>query len=432
MGATWDEPSGKWRVRVSRSSSPGTPTNEEEHNADVVINAGGILNDWKWPDIKGLDTFRGRLLHTAAWDPTLDLEGKSVAVIGSGASSIQVVPAIQPKVSRLDLYVRSPTYILPTVGFGIESSSFNEPYSTADIERFTNDDEYYRGFRKAIEQQMNENFASNYKNSKAQKDGRMWAENKMRETLKSAELQEKLIPSWELGCRRITPGLPYLNAVQRPNIDVIRTGISRVTENGIETVDGQVRKVDVLICATGFNTSFSSRFEIQGRDGVRLKDRWQAKGPEAYLSLAIAGLPNYFTILGPNCPIANGSLVPCIEWSVAYIIQAIQKMQRDQIRTLEVKQSVQDAFNAYAQEVHKDMVWQGSCQSWYKDRTTGKITAVWPGSSNHFMELIESPRYEDFEIQYINANPFWFMGNGVSQRETKKQDLTYYLDAVKI
>ncbi|KAM6505244.1 hypothetical protein FSOLCH5_015163 [Fusarium solani] len=106
-------------------------------------------------------------------DPTLDLEGKSVAVIGSGASSIQVVPAIQPKVSRLDLYVRSPTYILPTVGFGIESSSFNEPYSTANIERFTNDDEYYRGFRKAIEQQMNENFASNYKNSKAQKDGRM-------------------------------------------------------------------------------------------------------------------------------------------------------------------------------------------------------------------------------------------------------------------
>ena len=101
--------------------------------------------------------------------------------------------------------------------------------------------------------------------------------------------------SWELGCRRITPGLPYLNAVQRPNIDVIRTGISRVTENGIETVDGQVRKVDVLICATGFNTSFSSRFEIQGRDGVSLKDRWRVKGPEAYLSLAIAGLPNYFS-----------------------------------------------------------------------------------------------------------------------------------------
>ncbi|KAJ4177179.1 hypothetical protein NW755_013998 [Fusarium falciforme] len=432
VGATWDEPSGKWRVRVSGSSCPGTPTGEEEHNADVLINAGGILNDWKWPDIEGLDTFKGRLLHTAAWDPTIDLEGKLVAVIGSGASSIQVVPAIQPKVSKLDVYVRSPTYILPTVGFGIESSSFNEPYSAADIERFTNNGEYYRSFRKAIEQQMNENFASNYKNSKAQKDGRMWAENKMREAIKSPELQEKLIPSWELGCRRITPGLPYLNAVQRPNIDVIRTGISRVTEHGIETLDGQVREVDVLICATGFNTSFSSRFEILGRDGVSLKDRWRAKGPEAYLSLAIAGLPNYFTILGPNCPVANGSLVPCIEWSAAYIIQAIQKMQRDQIRTLEVKQSVQDAFNAYIQEAHKDMVWQGSCQSWYKDRTTGKITAVWPGSSNHFMELIESPRYEDFEIQYINGNPFWFMGNGVSQRETNKQDLTFYLNTVKM
>ncbi|VZH93959.1 unnamed protein product, partial [Fusarium fujikuroi] len=248
---------------------------------------------------------------------------------------------------------------------------------------------------------------------------------------------------WELGCRRLTPSLPYLKAIQEPNVNVIRTGIRRITEKGIETEDGELHEVDTLICATGFNTSFSSRFNIVGRNGVSLRTMWKARGPEAYLGMAIAGLPNYFTLLGPNCPIANGSLIPCIESSAKYIVQAITKIQTDQIRSLDVKQPVQDAFNDYVQEVHKDLVWTGSCQSWYKDRKSGRVVAVWPGSSIHFMEMIANPRWEDFDIKYINvskmislvtmtnrgqSNPFSFMGNGISQREAKGEDLTYYLD----
>ncbi|KAH6677855.1 hypothetical protein F5X68DRAFT_245606 [Plectosphaerella plurivora] len=412
VGARWDEVTGRWRVQVSASDG-----RERVAEADLIVNAGGILNDWKWPEIEGLQDFKGVLMHTAAWDDSVDMNGRSVAVIGSGASSIQVVPSVQPQASKVDVYVRSPTYILPTVGFGVESSIFNEQYSSVDIDRFTIDPEFYRTFRKSIEQQMNENFAASIKGSTAQADGRAWAEKMMRGAIKSPELQEKLIPSWELNCRRLTPSLPYLNAVQQPNVDVVRTGIRRITGNGVETEDGQLREADVLVCATGFNTSFSSRFEIVG--------------PEAYLGLAVAGLPNYFTIMGPNCPIANGSLIPCIEASINYIAQAIVKIQRDQIKSLEVKQSVQDAFNDYVQEVHKDLVWQGSCQSWYKDRETGRITAVWPGSSIHFMEMIETPRWEDYEMSYTNTNPFWFMGNGISQRETKKEDLTFYLGETK-
>ncbi|KAG4281911.1 hypothetical protein FPRO06_10815 [Fusarium proliferatum] len=428
IGAGWDDDTGFWRVQVARDISSESDAIVEDHHAHIFINAGGILNDWKWPDIEGLHSFKGKLIHTAAWDPEIDLKGASVGIIGSGASSIQVVPTLQPLCDKIDVYVRSPTYILPTVGFGIESSNFNAPYTAADIERFNNDPEYYKAFRKQIEQQMNENFAASIKNSEAQEKGRQWAEKMMSSAIASPELREKLIPSWELGCRRLTPSLPYLKAIQEPNVNVIRTGIRRITEKGIETDDGEIHEVDTLICATGFNTSFSSRFNILGRNGVSLRTMWKARGPEAYLGMAIAGLPNYFTLLGPNCPIANGSLIPCIESSAKYIVQAITKIQTDQIRSLDVKQPIQDAFNDYVQEVHKDLVWTGSCQSWYKDRKSGRVVAVWPGSSIHFMEMIASPRWEDFDIKYINSNPFSFMGNGISQREAKGEDLTYYLD----
>ncbi|KAF5684530.1 sterigmatocystin biosynthesis monooxygenase stcW [Fusarium circinatum] len=358
IGAEWDDNTGLWRVQVARDISPGSDAVVEDHHAHVFINAGGILNDWKWPDIEGLHSFKGKLIHTAAWDPEIDLKGASVGIIGSGASSIQVVPAIQPLCDKIDVYVRSPTYILPTVGFGIESSNFNAPYTEADIERFNNDPEYYKTFRKLIEQQMNENFAASIKNSEAQEKGRQWAEKMMSSAIASPELREKLIPSWELGCRRLTPSLPYLKAIQEPNVNVIRTGIRRVTEKGIETDDGEIHEVDTLICATGFNTSFSSRFSIVGRNGVSLREMWKAKGPEAYLGMAIAGLPNYFN----------------------------------------------------------------------KDRKSGRVVAVWLGSSIHFMEMIANLRWEDFDIKYINSNPFSFMGNGISQREAKGEDLTYYLD----
>ncbi|RKL19310.1 hypothetical protein BFJ68_g3584 [Fusarium oxysporum] len=318
IGAEWDENTGLWRVQVARDISPESDTVVEDHHAHVFINAGGILNDWKWPDIEGLHSFKGKLIHTAAWGPEIDLKGASVGIIDT----------------------------------------------EADIERFNNDPKYYKAFRKQIEQQMNENFAASIKNSEAQEKGRQWAEKMMSSAIASPELRGKLIPSWELGCRRLTPSLPYLKAIQEPNVNVIRTGIRRITEKGIETDDGEVHEVDTLICATGFNTSFSSRFNIVGRNGVSLRTMWKTRGPEAYLGMAIAGLPNYFTLLGPNCPIANGSLIPCIESSAKYIVQAITKIQTDQIRSLDVKQPIQDAFNDYLQEVHKDLVWTGSCQSW--------------------------------------------------------------------
>ncbi|KAF2008868.1 FAD/NAD(P)-binding domain-containing protein [Aaosphaeria arxii CBS 175.79] len=425
-GAVWNEDEAIWSIEVLQK----TPVEPTQVQADVFVNAGGILNDWKWPDIMGLSKFAGKLLHTASWDHSFDWADKNIAVIGSGATSIQVVPQMQPKARKLEVFVRSPTYIIPRVGFGVESSTFNAPYLQDEVSRFQNDPKYYKVFRKKVEQQMNENFMGSVKNSQAQRDGRKWAEGLMRDSLQSKELQDKLIPDWELGCRRLTPGQPYLHAVQQPNVHVERTPITRVTPEGIETTDGVLHNFDAIVCATGFSASFSARFDIVGSGNQNLRQLWTKGAPEAYLGLAISGFPNYFVMLGPNCPIANGSLVPCIEYGAKYIAQVLKKMQTDQIRKLDVKKKMQDAFNDYTQNVHQDLVWSGSCHSWYKDSQSGRVTAVWPGSSIHYMEMIDTPRWEDFDIDYVNENPFAFMGNGVSKREALGKDLTFYLDSM--
>ncbi|CEL09176.1 hypothetical protein ASPCAL12316 [Aspergillus calidoustus] len=421
--AEWDEKAGMWTIdAVDRATGERSRV-----TGDIFVNAGGILNAWKWPEIDGLKAFDGPCLHTAAWDPSVNLQGKKIGVIGSGATGVQLVPQLQKDAASVTVFVRSPSYILPNVGFGIEASSYNERYSEQQKQAFRNDADAYTQFRKAVEQQMNENFSASIKGSAAQHKARNWAEKAMREALVSKELQDKLIPNWVLGCRRITPGLPYLKAVQEANVEIVRMPIDRISERGVHAKGGALHEFDVLVCATGFDTSFRPRYPILGRNQVDLRDLWCKQSPEAYLGLAVSGFPNYFTILGPNCPIANGSLIPCIEWSAKYICQAVQKVQRCQIRTIDVKLEMQKSLNEYMHNVHKDLVWTGNCVSWYKDRSTGKVTAVWPGSSIHYMESIESPRWEDFEIEYCNRNPYTFLGNGVSQREAKREDLAFYL-----
>ncbi|KAH8589597.1 hypothetical protein B0O99DRAFT_636547 [Bisporella sp. PMI_857] len=427
ISARWVSQRSKWVLGITQGDG-----GEREVEGDVFINAAGILNQWKWPDIPGLDVFKGSKLHTANWDSSWDWGDKKVAVIGTGATGIQVVPKLQPTVQNLEVYMRSPTYILPSVGFGIESSSFNEPYTAEQKQQFRQDSQHYKNFRKAIEQQMNENFAGSIKKTSAQIEGRKWAESMMRKSIKSTELQEKLIPKWELGCRRLTPGRPYLEAIQQDNVSIVTTSIQGIVENGIETSDGEIHQLDAIVCATGFDTSFVPGFDLFGIDDRNLRSMWAKSHAEAYMGLAVSGFPNYWTFLGPNTPIANGSLIPCIESSAKYIVSALTKMQKEQIKSMNIKQKIQDAFNEYTQAVHKDLVWSGSCRSWYKDDMTGAVTAVWPGSSIHFMDVVASPRWEDYEIEYIHSNLFMFMGDGTSDREKNKSDLTYYLDDVKL
>lgn len=242
------------------------------------------------------------------------------------------------------------------------------------------------------------------------------------------ELCEKLIPKWELGCRRVTPGHGYLESFLRPNVTLVQSPISKITSTSIITESGIEQEFDVIVCATGFDVSHCPRYPVIGRNGVSLADKW-ADEPESYMSLACPDLPNYFIFTGPNAVVGHGSLIEGLSWAADYFVKWIDKISREGIATADVKQSVVDHFIRYSDQIHKTLTWTGACRSWYKkNRVDGRVTAAFAGSSLLFRKMIESIRGEDFNITYREANQFAFMGNGFTEYELNPEnDLSWYV-----
>ena len=200
---------------------------------------------------------------------------------------------------------------------------------------------------------------------------------------------------------RITPGDPYMQAIQNDNVDIHFTAVDRVTENGVVGSDGVEREVDTIVCATGFDVSYRPRFPIVGQNGVELGDKWKIC-PESYLGLAVPDMPNFITFIGPTWPVENGSVMGPLSEVAEYAIKVIKKMQGESIKSMVPRQGVTDEFNSHCQEWIKHTVWSDECRSWYKNNETGRVNAVWPGSSLHYIQTIRQPRYEDYEITYQN------------------------------
>ncbi|KAJ4312206.1 hypothetical protein N0V84_010047 [Fusarium piperis] len=232
-----------------------------------------------------------------------------------------------------------------------------------------------------------------------------------REWIKDDELYEKIIPSWSPGCRRVTPGDPFMVAIQKPNVDVHFTGISRVDENGVFGDDGTYTACDTIVCATGFDVTYRPPFPLIGLDNYDLRKEWHIV-PASYMGLMASKIPNYLMYLGPNCPVESGSITGVMEGIVGYTLKVIRKMQRDNIRYFVPRQDATDEFNEHNQTWFKGTVWEEECNAWYKNRKTGRVDAIWPGSALHFRDAIEDPRWEDMEIKYHSRNRFRYLGYG--------------------
>lgn len=309
VAAKWHEDQGQWKIQVAGAKAG-------EYSAEILVNAGGILSHYKMPEIEGISDFSKTIMHSAAWDDQVDLTDKRVAIIGAGASAVQILPAIQTICRSIHIYIRTPSWISPPVGLPTERAVSNPLYSDEEKRRFREDAEYSLSARKAMEAAFNGMFAAFIKDDPAQMEMRKGYEKYMRGLLQDPELQSKLIPPFEAGCRRINPSAPYLLALQKANVHPVVDPIRRITSEGILTSSQQangeviekVDEVDVLVAATGFDTSFRPRFPIIGRDGVDLKDLW-AENPISYMGTGVAGFPNYLIFLGPNTPISNGGLI---------------------------------------------------------------------------------------------------------------------------
>ncbi|KAL4900897.1 hypothetical protein BDW74DRAFT_170468 [Aspergillus multicolor] len=433
VDARWNEEEKQWRVMIERLDGPDKGEVFEDQ-AHILINAGGVLNKWKWPAIPGRETFAGPMLHSANWDDSVQLEGKKVAVVGSGSSAVQIVPNIQPVVGSLKCFIRSQSWV--TASFGQRfagKGGTNFQYTPEQKHTLRTDPQKYLLYRKKIESELNSRFRFILNGSKEQAEARAAAEKDMRTRLaKKPHLADLLIPTnFAVGCRRPTPGAGYLEALCEENVSVVSETIQEITERGIRTADGVEHDFDVIICATGFDVSWKPAYPTIGRDGRSLAEEWSEK-PRTYLSIAVEGFPNYLIFNGPYGPYGHGSFLPITETLSRHFLLILRKMSQESISSFCVKPSAVADFTTHRRTFLPQTAWNSPCRSWFKGGTIDGEIMMWPGSRIHFFETMAEPRWEDYELTYVVGNRFAYLGNGFAERETvgDGRDLTWYLGLV--
>ncbi|KAI5237941.1 FAD/NAD(P)-binding domain-containing protein [Aureobasidium subglaciale] len=421
----WDAQASKWFVMVKDLETE----TEFEDSSDVLIMARGGLNHIAWPQIEGLKSFRGEIMHSAAWNQDYDFTNKRIGVIGSGSSAIQIIPSLQRlSGTKLSCFIRSRTWISPPFGQAIQDELKMDGFIFSDAQKeiFANDPEAFFNFRMKIEEGGNEIHDLTMMGTEMQKGAQAHFEENMKKRLaKKPELFDWLKPDFAPGCRRLTPGPGFLEALVEENVDFVRDRITHIQPTGVVTEDGKLHEIDVLVCATGFHTGAPPPFPVTGIDGIALPDHWEQRAT-SYLSLATDKFPNLFMMLGPNSAIGTGSLTMMIESVGDYIVKCVRKIQKENIAAMTVKSARVRDFLAYSDEYFKNTVFMDECKSWYRKGNT--VTGLWPGSTLHCIEALRSPRWEDYDYGYgEEENQMAWLGNGWSTNQLEGRDLAFYL-----
>ena len=353
-----------------------------------VVWGTGALHEPAVPEIDGLERFAGRVFHSADWDHGHDLTGRKVAVIGTGASAIQFVPPIAERAAELTLFQRTPPWILPKL---------DRPISAAERWAFRTFPLLQRIYRGSIYARL-EGRVFGFRHPRVMTGPRALAKAHIRRGIADPELRAAVTPDYTLGCKRVLISNDYYPALARDNVHVVGAGIERVTERGVVTADGVEHEVDTIIFGTGFKVADSfAQLAITGRDGVKLTDAWR-HGSEAFLGTTVAGFPNLFLLAGPNTGLGNSSMVYMIESQVAYVLDCLRLLDRNQARVLDTRPERQAAYNAELHEQLATGVWQrGGCRSWYLDEH-GVNRALWPDFTFRFRRRTRHADPADHEI----------------------------------
>ncbi|OAP57929.1 hypothetical protein AYL99_08667 [Fonsecaea erecta] len=423
-GSFWDSDRGRWDIHVKNLLTGEAFVD----SCDVFINCSGILNAWDWPDIKGLKTFQGKLCHTADYDESTDLEGKKVAVIGIGSSGVQVIPSILNKVSHLYCWIRSSTWM--TAGFaqkfaGPDGANFK--YSEEQKRYFAEHPDEYLDYCKKIESEISQMFKMIQVGTPEAEQAKAFSIKEMQKKLGSRkDIMEKIIPkTFNVGCRRPTPGNGFLEALTTDKVTTFLDSLQEITPKGFVDSQGNEHEADVIICATGFDTSWVPRFPIVA-NGLNVQDI-QRKRPISYLSMAVPEIPNFFMVGGPYFSFGHGSYTSMVELFLENILKVIEKIQKENIKSISPRQDATDAFVEHADLWLKRTAWAGPCPSWFKQGKPDGLLTIFPGSRLVLADLISAPRFEDYNFEYWSMNKFAFLGNGFSTLEYDGSDLAWYL-----
>ena len=360
VGARWDETRRLWVV---------TADDGRVFEGEALVSGMGGLSNPAYPDIPGRERFEGPQFHSATWRHDVNLDDQRVAVIGSGASAIQFVPQIAPRVAHLNYFQRTPPWVVPKM---------DRPVSARERADFQSNPWRQRIARNKLYWLLEARFlAFKYKPEWMNLVAKV-GKHRIRKHIKDPALQAKLTPSYTPGCKRLLISNDYYPALARTNVSVITDGIREITAQGVVTHDGREHPADVIIYGTGFKVQDPiPKGAIFGKGGVDLVDLWR-QGPEAFLGITVAGFPNFFILMGPNTGLGHNSMVYMIESQAHYIVEALKTMKERRLRTIEVKPEAQAQFVGQVQQALTGTVWNSGCKSWYLN-DQGRNTAAWPG-----------------------------------------------------
>ena len=375
--ASFDGTSGHWNFKTDRGDAL---------RSRFFICSTGPLNQPRWPAIEGIATFTGQRQHSARWDHTIPLEGRRIAVIGTGSTASQLIPPLAGKAHKLHVFQRTANWVLPRL---------DRPYNALDrlLARMP---VYPRLVRWVWVQALEMGRRGFDEGTMARKTMLALAARHLRKGIPDPAMQAHLQPPYPLGCKRIIYSNDFYPALAQPNVELVTDTISRITPTGVVTQDGTEREVDVLVCATGFETvQLLSSMTVTGVQGKRLKDVW-AEGPEAFHGLTVPGFPNMFLMLGPNTATGHTSTLLYIEPEVRHAIACMAKVRAGGHRWIDVRTDVFRAHNEALQGRLRGSVWS-LCRSWYR-ADNGKVVALFPGFTPEYVKAVETPNYTDYHF----------------------------------
>jgi cation diffusion facilitator CzcD-associated flavoprotein CzcO len=384
--ARFDEGENRWHVEVGGGVA--------RYTARVVVAGFGPLSRPDFPEIEGVEEFRGDFFHSAQWDDGVELADKRVAVIGTGASAIQFVPQIAGQVAELKLFQRTPPWVLPKPDrptLGPERLLFRR---FPALQRAYRDLIYWRLETRVLGMTLG-------RASSIMKAAELLGRIHIRRAIKDPALREAVTPDYTIGCKRILMSNDYYPALARDNVSVVAGGVTRVTERGVVDAEGHEHEVDVIIYGTGFKVHDPlGALRITGRRGAELGQVWREDGLEAYLGTTIAGFPNLFVLVGPNTGLGHNSIIYMIESQVHYVLEAIRTMRERELAAVDVRREVQARYNDGLQEQLAGSVWASGCSSWYLD-ASGKNRTLWPGFTFKFREATGEFSADDYELEAV-------------------------------